>query len=122
VEHIKNSLTFQAESLSKDTLRRYKLQERLPWTLFQPESALNTDDIAPKAQFTQMAQRFANQAEIIASTWRVTHMAKLFASQVNLSLLTTNANGAARPMEAIVSCTTEAEKTFTNNISCRTEG
>jgi hypothetical protein len=103
------SLVMSPEACGKLTFYRYKLQERLPSPLFQPESALNTDDIAPKAQFTQKAQLFANQAEIIASTWRVTHMAKLLASQANLSLLTINADGAARPMEAIVSCTTETE-------------
>ena len=63
----------------------------------------SSDMIAPKAQFTQTF--FANQAEIIARSWRVTQMAQLLANQAKLSLLTSNAEGAARPMEDIVSCT-----------------
>jgi hypothetical protein len=35
----------------------------------------------------------------------ITQMAQLLANQAKLSLLTSNAEGAARPMEAIVSCT-----------------
>ena len=64
------------------------------------DAATVSNMIAPKAQFTQTF--FANQAEVIASSWRVTQMAQLLAK---LSLLTSNAEGAARPMEAIVSCT-----------------
>ena len=67
------------------------------------DAATVSNMIAPKAQFTQTF--FANQAEMIASSWRVTQMAQLLANQAKLSLLTSNAEGAARPMEAIVSCT-----------------
>ena len=66
------------------------------------DAATVSDMIAPKAQFTQTF--FANQAEIIACSWRVTQMAQLLANQAKLSLLTSNAEGVARSMEVIVSC------------------
>ncbi len=70
---------------------------------------INTDTttvskmIDPKGQFTQTF--FANQAEMIVSSWRVTQMTQLLANQVKLSLLTRNAEGDTSPMEDIVSCT-----------------
>ena len=61
-----------------------------------------SDMITPKAQFTQTF--FANQAEMIAATWRVAHMVSsssfLQIEQTFLSVLTINADGAARPIRA----------------------
>ena len=68
------------------------------------DAATVSDMITPKAQFTQTF--FANQDEMIASSWRVKQMAEIFANQAKLfSLLSSNSEGIARPMEAIISCT-----------------
>jgi hypothetical protein len=67
------------------------------------DTATVSDMIDPKAQFTQTF--FANQDEMIASSWRVTQMAHFLVNQSKLSLLTSNAGGAVRPMEVIISCT-----------------
>jgi len=49
---------------------------------------------------------FANQDEMIASSWKVKQMAETFANQAKLfSLLSSNSEGIARPMEAIISYT-----------------
>jgi len=62
--------------------------------------AVNLPDIAPKAQFIQMTQLFANKG--------------------NNSLLTINADGAARPTETVTEAiTTETEKTFKDNIAAK---
>ena len=80
----------------------------------------NLPDIALKAQFTQMDQLFANQAEMIAfqahSTSELPKWLSFLQINANRSLLSVNADDAARPvtrpMEAIISCTTckEVEK------------
>ena len=60
-----------------------------------PKAQLN-----PKAQLTQTF--FANQDEMIASSWKVKQMAENFANQAKLfSLLSSNSEGIARPMEAL---------------------
>jgi glycine cleavage system H lipoate-binding protein len=50
------------------------------------DAATVSDMFTPKAKFTQTF--FANQAEMIASSWKVTQMVQLLANQAKLSLLT----------------------------------
>ena len=79
-----------------------------------------SDMMAPKAQFTQMAQFFTNQDVMIVITWRVTQIVQVLVNQTNLSLLTSiNVQGTTRPIQVIMFHTSETEMILKRTVLIR---